>query len=60
MDCELVRHEADGTQTVLTVRVPESAWAGLNSVVEVVGVRRVGVTPIIPQQRRARAMETSE
>jgi hypothetical protein len=60
MDRELVREEPDGTQTVLTVRVPESAWAGMNAVVEVVSVRRVGVVPVIPQQRRLRAVERSE
>lgn len=35
-DLQLVREEGDGIQTVLTVRVPDTAWEGITRTLDVV------------------------
>lgn len=40
-DMVLVRHDGDGALTLLTVRVPDTAWAGKERHVEVLGVEHL-------------------
>lgn len=39
-DLTLRREEGDGAATELTVRVPDTAWSGLDAVIEIINVVR--------------------
>ena len=47
-DLTLRREEGDGAMTELVVRVPDTAWNGLDAVVEIIDIRHQ-----VPQQREA-------
>jgi hypothetical protein len=53
-DVQVVREDGHGEQTVLTLRIPDTAWSGRDTHVEVV---RSEKRAAIPQQRTVRTAE---